>query len=301
MKTLPLTVLVHEGPMARAYLAMLAAEGLRVERIVRMVDRRDPARHRPIAPWLPLMFRRRVAAWVQERQMNFWPRELRRRHRDICETWWKELATAMRFPVDLFEQLVGTSDDSALAEAVDELFVAGLTDPTLEQYLRGLPGRNTVLFTGGGMVPASLLSVPSCRFIHVHPGYLPHVRGADGLLWSVMLRGRPGATAFYMDAGLDTGEVILARDLDVPPVPRAFADLDTLTAYRMLYAYVDPVLRAVLLRELVRCHPDGLADLPTLPQAANEGTTFHFMNERLRRIAFQRLVALHHESANPAA
>jgi hypothetical protein len=301
MKTLPLTVLVHEGPMARAYLAMLAAEGLRVERIVRMVDRRDPARHRLIAPWLPMMFRRHVAAWIQERQMNYWPRELRRRHRDICEAWWEELATALHFPVELFDQLVGPSDDSARAEAVDELFVAGLADPALEQHFRGLPGRNAVLFTGGGMVPASLLSVPSCRFIHVHPGHLPHVRGADGLLWSVLLRGRPGATAFYMDAGLDTGEVILARDLDVPPVPRAFAELDSLTAYRMLFAYVDPVLRAVLLRELVRRHPNGLADLPTLPQAASEGTTFHFMNERLRRIAFRNLVALSHDSAHPTA
>ena len=301
MKTLPLTVLVHEGPMARAYLAMLAAEGWRVERLVRMVARRDPARRRPVAPWLPLGFRRRVAAWVQDRQMNHWPRELRWRHRDLCEAWWQALAEAWSFPPEVFERLVGPSDDHAHAESVDELFVDGLGDPLLEQHLRGLPGRNAVLFTGGGMVPASLLSIPSCRFIHVHPGHLPHVRGADGLLWSMLLRGRPGATAFYMDEGLDTGEVILARDFDVPPVPRAFADLDVATGYRMLYAYVDPLLRAVLLRDIVRRHPRGLADLPTRRQVGDEGATFHFMNERLRRVAFQRLVTFAHERADDAA
>ncbi|MBL0727932.1 formyltransferase family protein [Piscinibacter sp. HJYY11] len=299
MKTLPLTVLFHEGPMARAYLGMLAAEGLRVERIVRMVGRRDPARRRPIAPWLPSGFRRGLAALVQDRQMNHWPRELRRRHRDLCEGWWRELAAAWSYPPGIFEHLVGPSGDVDRADSVDELFIDGLGDPVLEQHLRRLPGRNAVLFTGGGMVPASLLSIPSCRFIHVHPGHLPHVRGADGLLWSILLRGRPGATAFYMDAGLDTGDVILARDLEVLPVPRAFAELDVLTGYRMLYAYVDPLLRAVLLREIVRRHPTGLADLPTKAQAAGEGTTFHFMNERLRRVAFQRLVDLSHERADP--
>lgn len=285
--------------MGRAYLAMLAAEGFRVERIVRLVARRDPARRRPIAPWLPTAWRQRVAGLVQERQMNHWPRELHRRHRALCEAWWRELAAAWEFPLEFFDHLVGPSGVGIRAEIVDELFVDGLADPALEQHLGSLPGRNAVLFTGGGMVPASLLSIPSCRFIHVHPGHLPHVRGADGLLWSVLLRGRPGATAFYMDEGLDTGDVILARDLDVPPVPRVFGELDVLTGYRMLYAYVDPLLRAVLLREIVRMQPVGMADLPTLPQATDEGMTFHFMNERLRRIAFQRLVTLAHERDVP--
>lgn len=283
--------------MARAYLAVLQTEGFKVERVVLMVGRRDPARKRPVLPWWPMPFRRMVARTLQDQQMNHWPRELRRRHRALCEGWWAQLASVFSVSPVVFEQMLGRFDYGPCAEQVEEIFLDGLADPALEARLRALPGRCAVLYTGGGMVPASLLSIPSCRFLHVHPGTLPHVRGADGLLWSILLRGRPGATAFYMDAGLDTGEIVLAADLEPPPMPAGFAELDPLTAYRMLYAYVDPLLRAVLLRRVVREHPDSLTDLPTTPQLDSQGATFHFMNERLRQMAFRRLVDLAHDPA----
>ena len=292
VKPLALTVLVHEGPMARAYLGVLKAAGYRVERIVLMVGKRDPANGRFVAPWLPTRFRRPMARLVQDLRMNHWPRELLRRHTELCQPWIETLARNWGFEASVYNCLTERANYERYADQVDEVFVDGLADADLEKYLRGLPGRRAVLFTGGGMVPASLLNIPECRFIHVHPGVLPNVRGADGLLWSVLLRGRPGATAFYMNPGLDTGDIIRTSDLDIPPMPKNFAILDSATAYRLLYVFVDPMLRAVMLRSVVDSATVDLFALPAVVQSAGTGTTFHFMNERLRRFAFERLNAL---------
>jgi len=290
---LALTVLVHEGPMARSYLGVLWAAGYRVERLVLMVGKRDPASRRLVAPWLPTMLRQPLARGVQDLRMNYWPRELLRRNAAWCAPWLKALAQAHDLDAGFYRCLTERPDHARYANQVDEVFVDGLSDPALERYLRGLPGdRRAVLFTGGGMVPASLLAIPRCRFIHVHPGVLPHVRGADGFLWSLLLRGRPGATAFYMSPGLDTGDIIFTADLDLPAMPEGFLALDVTTAYRLLYSFVDPLLRAVLLRRVVAQAQGDLFSLPAVPQREGEGNTFHFMNQRMRRFAFERLVSL---------
>ena len=296
MTPLSLTALVHEGPIARAYLSMLHAEGYRLDRIVLMVAKRDLAHGTPVAPWLPTQLRRRVARVVQDLRMNNWPREFLRTHGNSLRPWLQEMASAYQFDPAAYSSLTERPDYARYADQVDEVLTDGLADPSLSSHLLGLARPSTILFTGGGMVPESLLSIPQCRFIHVHPGVLPNVRGADGLLWSLILRGRPGATAFYMSPGLDAGDIILSSDLDVPPAPIGLENFDATMAYRLLYAFVDPMLRAVLLRRVIdqarTQGRDDLFDLPTVAQHEYEGTTFNFMNKRLRTFAFDRWQAL---------
>ena len=122
---------------------------------------------------------------------------------------------------------------------------------------------------------------------------LPYIRGADGLLWSLLLRGKPGATAFYMSPGLDTGDIILATNLDIPPIPAGLSSLDVATAYRMLYCFVDPMLRANLLRRIIdESVRQDFSNLRAVSQRQEDGVTFHFMNKHMRQLTFQRLEKL---------
>ncbi|EFL91636.1 hypothetical protein REG_1079 [Candidatus Regiella insecticola LSR1] len=82
------------------------------------------------------------------------------------------------------------------------------------------------LFTGGGIVPGSFFNLKNTRFLHIHPGYLPNIRGADCLLWSTMLAGYASATCFYLDPGIDTGDVINAAFLPKIRLPDAASHLD---------------------------------------------------------------------------
>ena len=64
-----------------------------------------------------------------------------------------------------------------------------------------------------GILPPSLLALPGVKFIHVHPGFLPYVRGSDGLLWSALIRNKPGVSVFYMDPEIDGGKIISAGEI----------------------------------------------------------------------------------------
>lgn len=291
-RVLPLTVLVQEGPQARAYLWELARRGWRVARVLHLVRDRHRATGRPIGRWLPSGLRLGYARWVGELTELHWPRRIRTRHPQLVHAIGRALATVVPDPRAAIEALTGSFDYGAFADHYDRVLVRDLRDERLvEAFTHN--GPSTVLFTGGGIVPKSLLTIPGVRFLHVHPGHLPAVRGADGLLWSVWLRGRPGLSAFFMDAGIDTGDLIEASDESPFRVTLPPGDFDADTLYRSVFATIDPLLRARFLSDRIvgLDPPPDLRDLPAQPQLTKGGCTFHFLHPRLRERALARLFA----------
>jgi methionyl-tRNA formyltransferase len=59
------------------------------------------------------------------------------------------------------------------------------------------------------------------RIINLHISYLPWNRGADPNLWSIIDNTKKGITIHYIDAGIDTGDIIYQREIN-------FKDDDTL-------------------------------------------------------------------------
>ena len=288
MKDLPITVLVHDGPIARAYLAALRASGLRPERILLLVYDRHPSTGRPVGRFLPGSLRTAYAERVQSGAFFHWPRFLRTTRSKLYEGMVETIGEALDLSSDVFEELNGKSPLEAFTDRLERLRVSGLKDPALAEALSGY-GPTAVLFTGGGILRENLLELPGVRFIHIHPGFLPHVRGADGLLWSSLVRGRPGASCFYMEAGLDTGALVGAEEFPRITFPRSLTDsLDDAMLYRALFSFYDPVLRAKMLTNVLRAGADPL-NLPAEPQDTRVGVTYHFMSPAVRRAALGEL------------
>ena len=62
------------------------------------------------------------------------------------------------------------------------------------------------------------------------------------------------------------------------------ASLNEKLLYRAFYSFVDPWVRAFVLRKvLIEISRDNSSQLPSYPQSPNEGITFHFMHERMRQ------------------
>ena len=62
------------------------------------------------------------------------------------------------------------------------------------------------------------------KIINVHPAFLPKHRSLDSLPWSI-LEGDPiGLTAHFVDAGIDTGPILLFQEV----VPKNGENLITL-------------------------------------------------------------------------
>ena len=281
MKTLPITVLVHDGPMARAYLRRMQLAGFRAARLVLMVRGRHAKSGKLIGGWLPGRARTWYAEKAQQAAHNFWPRKIRARSPWLVEAMVRELGQISAVAKELVDSVSGTFSFDDHAEHCERVLVKNLRDPALAAVLRRTdPG--LFLFTGGGIVPAGLLEMPAARFLHIHPGHLPDVRGADGLLWSTLIRGRPGASCFFMANGIDTGAVISSADFPAPRFDLSGHERpDDRTLYRAIFSFYDPILRAEQLVSTLAAaggEPDRLA---ASPQDVRAGITYHFMHRRL--------------------
>ena len=67
-------------------------------------------------------------------------------------------------------------------------------------------------------VPAAALAVPAHGTIQYHPSLLPMHKGPSAMNWPIVYgEKRTGLTIFWPDEGLDTGDVLLRKAVDIAP------------------------------------------------------------------------------------
>jgi methionyl-tRNA formyltransferase len=71
-----------------------------------------------------------------------------------------------------------------------------------------------VVVAYGQILPKEILNIPVKGCINVHASLLPRYRGAAPINWAI-IRGesKTGITTMYMDEGLDTGDMILKKEV----------------------------------------------------------------------------------------
>lgn len=88
--------------------------------------------------------------------------------------------------------------------------------PEVEEQLRALGPEVIVIIAYGQIIPARLLSIPPMGWINLHASLLPKYRGAAPIHWAIA-NGETvtGNTTMRIDAGMDTGEMLLQEELRV--------------------------------------------------------------------------------------
>lgn len=73
-----------------------------------------------------------------------------------------------------------------------------------------------VVLAYGQILKKDLLEIPKLGCINVHVSLLPELRGAAPINWAIIngLK-KTGITTMFMDAGLDTGDIIEAREFEL--------------------------------------------------------------------------------------
>jgi methionyl-tRNA formyltransferase len=81
----------------------------------------------------------------------------------------------------------------------------------------------------GRIIPAWMLDLPRLGCINLHGSLLPKYRGAAPIQWAIANGDRfTGVTTMRIDEGLDTGEMLLSRELAIGPhdtAPELFVSL----------------------------------------------------------------------------
>ena len=68
------------------------------------------------------------------------------------------------------------------------------------------------------IIPARYFDVPTKGTINYHPSLLPRHRGASAINWAVIMGDdRTGLSIFWPDGGIDTGPVLLQKEIEIKP------------------------------------------------------------------------------------
>jgi len=90
------------------------------------------------------------------------------------------------------------------------------------EQLRALAPEAMIVVGYGQIIPQAILDIPPQGIINVHASLLPKYRGAAPIQWAIA-RGetRTGVTTMKIDAGLDTGAMLLKWETEIGPEENA--------------------------------------------------------------------------------
>jgi methionyl-tRNA formyltransferase len=94
--------------------------------------------------------------------------------------------------------------------------------PEVQELLQKLAPDVIVIIAYGQIIPAPLLPIPKLGWINLHASLLPKYRGAAPINWAIVNgETRTGVTSMRIDAGMDTGEILLQKEMEIGPAETA--------------------------------------------------------------------------------
>ncbi|MBZ5527932.1 MAG: methionyl-tRNA formyltransferase [Acidobacteriia bacterium] len=148
--------------------------------------------------------------------------------------------------------------EAALAAGIPVYQPEKIRRPEAREFLEQIAPDVVAIIAYGQIIPEELLRIPRHGWINLHASLLPKYRGAAPINRAI-LNGetRTGLTTMRIDAGMDTGEMLLRQEMEIGPEETA-PEL----AARMAEA------GKTLMAETLR----GLRDGRIVPRAQDAGT-----------------------------
>lgn len=106
----------------------------------------------------------------------------------------------------------------AVAHGIEVITPNTLKDETVIEKLKSANADVFIVAAYGKILPKAVLDIPPLGCINIHASLLPALRGAAPINRAIMEgHTKGGITIMYMDEGLDTGDMILQKEMDIPP------------------------------------------------------------------------------------
>src|SRR5436305_7904267 len=95
---------------------------------------------------------------------------------------------------------------------------AKIKDPQAIDQIRALAPDGIVVMAYAQILPRAVLEIPKIASLNLHASLLPRWRGAAPIQAAIAAGDHEtGLTVMYMDEGLDTGDILLQRKIDISP------------------------------------------------------------------------------------
>lgn len=152
-----------------------------------------------------------------------------------------------------------------------------LKDPEVYDLYVKLKPELAILAFVTDILPEKLLAIPRFGTICYHPSLLPRHRGASGIHWAIIQGDqRTGLTIFWVDRGIDTGPILLQKEVEIKPEDTT----GSLYFNKLFPMGVEAIVEAVgLIKE-------GRA--PRIPQDESKATYEPPCDDRVAQIDFHK-------------
>src|SRR5580658_4349556 len=112
--------------------------------------------------------------------------------------------------------------EAALAAGVPVHQPEKIRSPEAQEFLQRIAPDCVVIIAYGQIIPARLLPIPRLGWINLHASLLPKYRGAAPINWAIVNgETKTGVTSMRIDAGMDTGEMLLQKEMEIGPAETA--------------------------------------------------------------------------------
>jgi len=90
------------------------------------------------------------------------------------------------------------------------------------EQLKQLQADSIIVVAFGRILPGRIIYLPPRGAINLHPSLLPKYRGAAPINWAIInVEEETGCTTMYMDEGMDTGDILLRKQVPIKPEDNA--------------------------------------------------------------------------------
>ena len=106
----------------------------------------------------------------------------------------------------------------ALQHEIPVVQPTALNDGAFEMWLKGQGPELCALVAYGRILKQPILDVPARGFLNMHPSLLPRHRGPSPIQTAILCGDRvTGVSIIRLDAGMDTGDILLREDAPILP------------------------------------------------------------------------------------
>lgn len=211
MKTIPWTMIAFEQDMTKAYLEVLYQHGYVFEKIIVCLHPRYFGQYQ---------------AMIQKHQKHL---------EEIADA----IAAHTSVQIPYFSRLDFSKYCSNI-QIIDEFkfYPDGL--------LKLLEPEEQYFYSYVGLVPQEFLR--KAKWLHIHGGLMPPLRGSACMYWGLLYRGKPGHSLFCQTEKIDQGQIIYQDESNEPlPDLSGLSEGITIETFRIGMWYYDLYVRAKLL------------------------------------------------------
>lgn len=261
-------VILYESPISRAYLKIILEENINIENYIYLNSKN----------FLP----NKIKSYLLFKKNNFYALKFLKDKNilKLVKAFEEFFSLKKNFCIDMYK-----FSNSELDERITYISNESINSEQVLKKLLDKKFNNRFILNTGKEILKDILNVKS-NFFHIHPGYLPDVRGADGSLNSILYDNCIGVTSFIMGNKIDQGQIILREKYNYPKFKfDNFHNYDLKDIYRIWYSFFDPLLRASHLIKLYNLK-DVLIDNAS---ETNKGNYYSFLKANDLKKVFNKI------------